>query len=283
MAAGSYRGLRRVLAVVVMVGAVALSGGSSATPGPAGPTTLRVLQMNLCNSGQAGCYTGRSVARAGAVIRAEAPGLVTLNEVCRDDVAALERVLAEARPGGTVLSAFAAARHGRTGEPYRCLTGQPYGVGLLVSVPAPYRGHTVHSGIYPMQDPVDPEHRAWLCVAVTGAFHACTTHLAYTSAFLALDQCAHLLGTAIPALHRQAGYQPTVLGGDLNLRPGGSPDVRACLPRGYLRAGDGAVQQVVATTDFVVGGRRSIGMAGTTDHASFLVTLTTARDADRSL
>ncbi|MER7456734.1 endonuclease/exonuclease/phosphatase family protein [Micromonospora sp. NPDC126480] len=282
MAARSYRGPRRVLAVAVLIGAVAVVAGSSAT-GTTGPPTLRVLQMNLCNSGQAGCYTGRSVAQAGEVIRAEAPDLVTLNEVCRDDVSRLERALTEVRPGGTVVSAFAAARHGRTGEPYRCRNGQQYGIGLLASVPAPYRGHTVHSGIYPMQDPVDPEHRAWLCVDAVGAFHACTTHLAYTSAFLALDQCTHLLRTAIPALHRQAGYRPTVLSGDLNLRPGGAPDVRACLPPGYLRVGDGAVQQVVATTDLAIGPRRSIDMAGTTDHASFLVTLTITGKTDGPL
>ena len=53
--------------------------------------TMSVLQMNLCNSGWAGCYTGRSVREAAAVIRAERPDVVTLNEICRDDLVAAGR------------------------------------------------------------------------------------------------------------------------------------------------------------------------------------------------
>ena len=64
-----------------------------------------------------------------------------------------------------------------------------------------------------------------------------------------------------------------MLGGDLNLRHGGSPDVRDCVPSGYLRIDDGAVQQVVTTVGLTVRSRRSIGMGGATDHPSFLVTL----------
>src|SRR4051812_5360187 len=47
------------------------------------PAPVRLLQLNLCNSGIAACYTGRSVAEAATVIRAEAPDLVTLNEICQ--------------------------------------------------------------------------------------------------------------------------------------------------------------------------------------------------------
>jgi hypothetical protein len=77
-------------------------------------------------------------------------------------------------------------------------------------------------------------------------------------------------------------YAPTVLGGDLNLRHGGSPDVRSCMPSGYLRNDDGAVQQIVATTDFTVTSSRLIGMDETTDHPSLLVTLTITRNQNRS-
>jgi hypothetical protein len=78
------------------------------------------------------------------------------------------------------------------------------------------------------------------------------------------------------------GYAPTVLSGDLNLRHGGSPDVRSCVPSGYLRNDDGGVQQIVATTDFMVSSRRSIDMGGTTDHPSLLVVLTIAPNQNRS-
>src|SRR4051794_39285269 len=78
-----------------------LTLGTDAAPAgdePSGPS-VRVLQMNLCDSGIARCYTGRSVAEAAAVIRAERPDLVTLNEVCRNDVAVLARALSGASTG----------------------------------------------------------------------------------------------------------------------------------------------------------------------------------------
>src|SRR6476620_9457895 len=106
----------------------------SAEPSRGGPTTpegvqadrVRVLQMNLCNSGLAGCYTGRSVSRAAAVIRAQAPDLVTLNEVCRADVPVLERAM-----GGAASAAFQPARNRRTGGAVRCRNGESYGIALL--------------------------------------------------------------------------------------------------------------------------------------------------------
>ncbi|MEV1287364.1 endonuclease/exonuclease/phosphatase family protein [Micromonospora sp. NPDC049679] len=237
--------------------------------------------MNLCNSGLAGCYTGQAVTEAAEVIRAESPDLVALNEVCQDDVYALKRTLADVYPDATVVSAFAAAGDRPTGGASRCRNGQPYGIGLLAHLPTPYRGHTVYSGIYPTQDIADPEERAWLCVYAITDFNACTTHLAATSPIVALAQCDYLLGTAIPETHMRARYQPTVLSGDLNLRHGGSPDVRSCVPSGYLRTDDGALQHIVATSDFTVRSRRSISMAGTTDHQSLLVTLTIAGNENR--
>src|SRR4051794_3962967 len=90
--------------------------------------SVRVLQLNLCNSGIAGCYTGRSTAAAAAAIRAQVPDVVTLNEVCDDDMPALERALAGAVPGGAAVSTFQPVRNGRTGEPYRCRNGRQYGI-----------------------------------------------------------------------------------------------------------------------------------------------------------
>ncbi|MGK5442734.1 endonuclease/exonuclease/phosphatase family protein [Micromonospora sp. URMC 105] len=256
-----------------LIAAAGVPAGSSVADTTAS-TTLRVLQLNLCNSGRAGCYTGRSVTEAAEVISAEVPDLVTLNEICQDDVDTLERPFAGVHPGGTVVSAFKAAGDRPSGAVTRCRNGQPYGIGLLARLQSPYPRHTVHSGIHPTQDVTDPEERAWLCVHVPGALHACTTHLAATSAPVALAQCAHLLGTVVPEIRRSAGYAPTVLGGDLNLRYGGSPDVRSCVPPGYLRIDDGAVQQLMATTDVTICCSRSIGMRGATDHPGLLATLT---------
>jgi endonuclease/exonuclease/phosphatase family metal-dependent hydrolase len=274
MAGRSYRGLRRSVAVVAcLVCSAALLTGSPAAGGVTG-TPLRVLQMNLCDSGIARCYTGRSVTEAAAVLRASAPDVVTLNEVCQDDVYALDRALADVYRGGTVVRAFRAAADRRTGGAVRCRNGQPYGIGLLVHITAPYDGYTTYGGIYPIQDTGDPEERVWLCLHAVARFYACTTHLASTSAAIALAQCGYLLREAIPAVRARGGYGPTVLGGDLNLTYGGAPDVRSCLPSGYPRTDDGGVQQIVATADFTVDSSRSIGMDGATDHPSLLVTLT---------
>ena len=48
---------------------------------------------------------------------------------------------------------------------------------------------------------------------------------------IARAQCAYLLGTAIPAVRARAGSAPVILGGDLNLRSDDSPAAVACLPR----------------------------------------------------
>jgi hypothetical protein len=250
------------------------SRGAPGAPGGVADAQVRVLQMNLCDSGLAGCYTGRSVTAAATVIRDQAPDLVTLNEVCRDDVSVLERALAGSDHVGATASAFQPARDRRTGEAFRCRDGQPYGIGLVARRSLPDRGFaTTSGGIYPIQDATDPEERAWLCVDA-GAFAACTTHLADTSAAVAWAQCRYLLGTAVPALRGGAYQAPAVLGGDLNLHVGGSPDVRSCLPVGDRRVDDGGVQDIVVTPEFVFASRESINMQATTDHPGLLATLT---------
>lgn len=220
---------------------LALTGGSPSS------RTVRVLQLNLCDSGIAECYTGRSVAEAAAVIRATAPDVVTLNEVCRGDVAVLS-------PGFDVAE-FRAAGDRRTGGPFRCRDGADYGIGLLVRDP---RGrYRTTSGLYPAQDLRDPEERVWLCV--DSGLRICSTHLASTSTVVARAQCGYLMSTVARG--------PTVVGGDFNLG-----DVRPC--RGPVHRSDGAVQQVVATAGFSVGSWRTVDMRGTTDHPGLFVTLT---------
>jgi hypothetical protein len=296
----SYRVLRAAVAgclIACLVGCTTMATGSnpvgSNTVGPltgppdpaggvqAGP--VRVLQMNLCSSGIAGCYTGRSTAEAAAVVRAEAPDLVTLNEVCQNDVSTLERVLADAVRGGVVASAFQAARDGRTGEAYRCRNGQQYGIGLVSRWPA-VPGSSAGGGIYPAQDREDPEERAWLCadVAATPAIAVCTTHLAYTKREVTIAQCRYLFGTVMAELRARAGASALVLGGDLNLGPGGSADLESCLPAGYAVADDGGQQHVVATPEFVVDSSRTIDLRGATDHPALLVTLTPQRAGRRT-
>ncbi|MET8234481.1 endonuclease/exonuclease/phosphatase family protein [Micromonospora sp. NPDC005298] len=266
-------GLRRALAVGCLIAVAGMPSGSSVADSPA-PTTLRLLQMNLCNSGRASCYTGRSMARAAEVIGAERPDLVTLNEICQDDVATLERAFASVHEGASVVSAFRAAGDRPSGADTRCRNGRSYGIGVLARLTTPGTRHTVHSGIHPIQDRTDPEERSWLCVHVDGAFSVCTTHLAATSSAVALAQCGHLLDEVLPGIRRRTGYAPTVLSGDLNLRRGGDPDVRSCAPPGHASIDDGAVQHVLVSTGVTVCCTGSVGMGGATDHPGLLATLT---------
>jgi endonuclease/exonuclease/phosphatase family metal-dependent hydrolase len=264
--------LRRVATVLAVLAAALLAASPADSQTSRRP--LRVLQLNLCDSGFAGCYSGRAVPAAAAVLRERRPDLVTLNEICDDDVAALGAVLADLFPGDTVVRAFQPAYDRRTAGPFLCRNGRAYGIGLLARLPAPRRAHTVDGGLYPdgeTQDAGDPEERAWLCVHAPGAYQACTTHLANTKPAVAQAQCAYLLGTAIPAVHARAGYEPTVLAGDLNL-----PDIATCLPTGYQRRDDGAVQHVIATGDYLITTGAPFDLGGVTDHPGLLVTLSVA-------
>jgi Endonuclease/Exonuclease/phosphatase family len=289
MAEPSRRALRAVVLCCLgacLVGCSTGAAGAAAPPPAPVPATavpaaaVRLLQLNLCSSGIAGCYTGRSTEEAATVIRAEAPDVVTLNEVCQDDVSTLERALAEVVPGGAVTSAFQPARNGRTGDPYRCRNGQQYGIGIVSRWPA-VPGSSATGGIYPAQDADDPEERAWLCLdaASTPAVAVCTTHLAYTKREVAVAQCRYMFDAVVAQLRARDGAAPLVLGGDLNLGSGDSPDLRSCLPAGSALVDDGGEQHVVASPEFVVDGSRKIDLRGATDHPGLLVTLAPRKGA----
>lgn len=270
MADRSHRGLRAAAAGVLVTCLVGCATAVTTGPGDG----VRVLQLNLCGSGIAACYTGRSAAEAADVIRTEVPDLVTLNEVCEDDVSALRSALADVVPGGAVTSAFQAARDARTGDAYLCRTGRPYGIGIVSRWPS-VPGSFPEGGIYPAQDANDPEQRAWLCldVAAAPAAAVCTTHLAYTTREIAGAQCRYLFGTVIAERRTRDGAAPLLLGGDLNLGSGDSPDLTSCLPAGSALADDGGQQLVVATPGFLVEDVRPVDLRGTTDHPGLLVTL----------
>jgi len=74
-------------------------------------------------------------------------------------------------------------------------------------------------------------------------------------------------------MRARIGAAPVVVGGDLNLGSGDSPDLRSCLPAGSALADDGGEQHVVATPEFLVDTSRTVDLRGTTDHPGLLVTL----------
>jgi hypothetical protein len=305
--AGAGRGGRLVTvaaAAVLAVGLVAVLALTRATPPPptdatraaapagevtptAAPATairpalpsassLSVLQLNLCNSGFAlDCYAaGAAVAEAADVIVSTRPDAVTLNEICRHDLELLVAAVREAFPGDRPYWAFQPA-YTEGGSPYLCKNGDQFGNAIVGHVPARDAATNVRGGRYPMQvDGSIDEQRSWQCVLVAGRYYACTTHLTSHASNVALTQCRYLMNTAVPgAWAAMGGRAPTLVAGDLNLTDRGTPDVRNCVPPGWLRKGDG-VQHVLATNDLTFVSTRQIAMSHT-DHSAWLVTVRT--------
>lgn len=240
-----------------------LIGGVLALPGPpwaAAATPFEVLQLNLCNSGIADCYDdGRSIPEGIDVINRLEPNVVTINEICRDDITRM------ARDTG-YRGEFAPARDRSSGAAYQCANGQDYGIGILTSSNENAPATTPFSGTYSAQDS-GREQRVFSCVSYS-RFGVCATHLS-TDGAVALSQCRELMGHA----GELAGRQPTVVGGDLNLSYLGDPDVQDCVPSGWFRKGDGDVQHVLAATRHFDFERASRHDMAHTDHPAFSVQL----------
>jgi hypothetical protein len=212
------------------------------------PTTFVVLQMNLCNSGMAlSCYSfGKAVDEAVAKIRRYPPELVTLQEVCRNDLytrggwGKLTQAMADLYGGEHVAVDFVPARNRYTNDGYRCVNGELFGVAVMHH----FNGRELHSGWYRNQDRSD-ETRAWTCTTViNGQLTGCTTHLS-TNKDVAMRQCHELMSTlASPWVMPEV-----VVAGDFNLtaQSGTSHDVPGCMVPTYDRLSDGALQHVFFT------------------------------------
>lgn len=243
---------------------------------------FHTLQLNLCNSGFASCYTrynnGRSVGEAYDVILSRRPDLVTLNEVCKADVmTSLYPAMTASFPDSQIFWAFQPAGNRSTGgQPYLCRNGDQYGVGLLGRVrTTDWAGVTIFNGLYPQQDTGVNEMRAWVCAAAVSNYVACTTHLTNTSGTIAMRQCKQLMDVEVPAIRDAVGASlPVVVSGDLNLRYGGWPNVQNCVPPGYYRKGDGNVQHFTTTANMTFSFGQKVDMRYT-DKDGWLVGVTT--------
>jgi hypothetical protein len=242
---------------------------------PASP--FRALQMNLCNSGYAGCFEeGRAIAEGRGVIVQTIPDVVTLNEICEDDVhSELFPAMRDAWPDDFVFWVFAPAASRNSGGPVTCTDGQRYGIGILGHVPAArWTGFEFEGGRLANQTD-DNEMRAWACAYATGDYYTCVTHLENDNGDVAMLQCQEVMNPLVPQFWgAHGGNLPTIVGGDLNLRFSGSPDVQDCVPPAWFRKGDGDVQHIMATDDFTFDSSELIPMQST-DHDAWLVHLIT--------
>lgn len=250
--------------VLAVLGAASAVLVPAAPPQAAAATWFAVLQLNLCNGGDADCYQelnkGRSVPEAVGMIKRLKPDAITVNEICRDDISRIEEDTG-------YRGEFAAARSESSGGPYPCENGDEFGIGILTRFQAERVGEP---HVYSAQDRRD-EQRVYACVRYLDAA-VCATHLS-TEANVASQQCEELMGYA-DALAQE---QPTVVAGDLNLKHGSRPwrpDVQDCVPDGWFRKGDGDVQHVMATARHFNFERAEIHNMSRTDHEALLVELT---------
>ncbi|KAL9635771.1 MAG: hypothetical protein Q9164_003252 [Protoblastenia rupestris] len=234
------------------------------------------LQLNLCNSGVAKCYSnGDSIPEGAELIYVTAPNVVTLNEICSDDIAELQTSLAEAWPTDYTYSVFMPAINKTSNAPYKCANQASYGSAVVGRVAASaWKGVEAHGGLYTAQAG-GIEGRIFACASATGDHFACTTHLAAEPESIALAQCKALMFDTLPFLKSLNGVSSrTVVGGDFNLEYDTSDveNVQYCVPNGYSRKGDGKVQHVTYTNDLRFLSTKKYGLTYT-DHDGFLVKL----------
>jgi endonuclease/exonuclease/phosphatase family metal-dependent hydrolase len=240
--------VRRLLVTTVTAIAVLLASSFAAMPAGAA-TTFVVLQMNLCNSGMAvgSCYSfGKAVDEAVEKIHRYRPTLVTLQEVCRDDLYApdgfgkLTQAMADMYGSGHVSADFVPAFDRDTNDWYRCVNGELYGIAMIQHDEGRHRVDA-HRGWYHSQDGSE-EVRAWTCATViAGRLTGCTTHLS-TTPDAAMRQCRELMSI----LDSSWVLPEVVVAGDFNLTsaPGKPYNVQDCEPASYDRRSDNAVQQI---------------------------------------
>ena len=195
-------------------GACALALALCACSGSAS-SAYTLMQMNLCLSGRAGCY-GKAAYPAGveeavARIREARPDAVTLNEVCRRDVARITRQT------GYRLR-FSRVIYG--GRKLRCV--RPDGRGLFGNAVLT-KAAIDSTDTRDFKGQAGPERRRWLCVTTRVGVDVCTAHLNTRSPIEIAGndaQCAELAAL----LARRASARPVIFGGDVNRRRPCAPD-----------------------------------------------------------
>src|SRR5439155_11255298 len=203
----------------------------------------------LCKSGMAvnSCYSsGKAVDEAVGLIHRYPPELVTLQEVCRDDLytpngwGKLAQAMADLYGPHHVAVDFVPAVNRDTNHWYRCTNGELFGVAVMHH----YDGADRHIGWYDSQDSSN-EIRTWTCTTVIRSrLTGCTTHLS-TDPDVAVRQCHELKSIlASPWV-----LPKVIVSGDFNLTsdPGKPHDVQNCALPTYDRRSDGAQQQVFST------------------------------------
>ncbi|KAL9098678.1 MAG: hypothetical protein Q9163_005706 [Psora crenata] len=257
-----------------------LGSNRKARTGSTDLESFKALQLNLCNSGIADCYSnGDSIPEGAEYIYDTGPNVVTINEICSDDIKQLQAGLAEAWPSDYTYSVFMPAVNKDTNAPYKCKNQFLYGSAVMGRVPASaWKGVEAYGGQYTAQD-AGREGRIFACASATGDHFVCTTHLSAEAESIALAQCKALTFEVLPYLKQlSTASGKTIVGGDLNMEydQSDAENVQKCVPNGYTRKGDGSVQHITFSNDLRFLSRKTHGLRHT-DHDAFLVELTSSR------
>lgn len=253
---------RLLLTALLALGAAAIAVGpilsavSSSDTEPSG-SAVTLLQMNLCLSGQAGCYDASTRAavldEAAAQILGHDPDAATISEACHRDVAEL------ARRTGYELT-FTGVDYGGAALP--CI--DPRGRGLF-GIAVLTKDAVTATRNRALTTRSDPEERRWVCATTSGEVTVCTAHLStrLTPGERTDNeaQCGELRSVL-------AGYErtgTTMFGGDLNR-------TSTCAPSTMWSARDTAASQSP--------GLQHIYGSGSLDESSVSVAEATHTDHD---
>ena len=281
--------------------------GNTVARAPAGKE-LNLLQVNLCRSGKAGCWTAGGVDDEGSSLHslvktvgaladegAGPPDFITVEEGCSQDIGVTSDVKGSVlhklkeRFGLDYQRAWQAegdTSGGGDPEKYQCVRGSgdntpergTFGVGVLSLTKRVGDKGDVRRDLYPAgMQTSSKEWRAYMCAdygggARPGAVTACVTHLALARG----DDGARDQHEQCDFLKKQLTRkdQPTVFGGDLNMTYGGTPnDAQQCVPPGFVRKGDGDVQHLMASNDLAFPAKVRTGPLPGSDHEWLLARL----------
>ncbi|MGQ0576328.1 MAG: endonuclease/exonuclease/phosphatase family protein [Pseudonocardia sp.] len=249
---------RHRAAVLVVALLAALLGAADTAHAAAGYT---VLQLNICNSGFS-CTVPDTARRAGELVAARRPAVVTVNEVCASDLAAIRALTGY--DGVFAQSGDQTCRDASEGS-----AGSPYGNAVLFPPGTAMSGYRFVE--YREQNQAT-ERRTLACATGDGVT-ACVTHLTCDTSVPALrdEDLGVRLGQAAEmraVVGDLARHGSTVLAGDWNLP---AADARGYVPDGMAGTDDGSVQHVAATSaDFRIA-HTSVLPLDWTDHPALLV------------
>jgi hypothetical protein len=208
-------------------------------------TSYSVLQMNICNSGKAGCYTGMATAGAIDLINDRKPSVLTLNEACSSDWADIK-----ARTGYDGVftpSGSQTCTGGRGGYGNALLFPAGTSFSLILQIPytcqyEPKKTMDEKEQECEEKGKEEKEKRTLTC-AVAGGVTACVTHLDSKSPTVRAQQAQQMEDK----VNDYAEQGPAVLGGDWNLK---AKKAQEYVPAGMFRKGDGDVQHIMASHHF---------------------------------